>query len=274
MKTLLLFLFTAICIVKLYAQDNNCQFEGNLVLNPDFEKFHIKQRDSVDIYYCNNWYGSTVLTPSNYWHRNDSTRYGLIGLDYSAYSGEACMGFMPISWSGYIEILIGELYKPLVKGEKYQVKFYIKHGGDSVEFKLWSIQAKLTRKKFILDMEPFLCYDDVIIANDNKGDLYFDINNIKGWQCVSSVYKANGGEKYITLGIFYNKKLEKDLGRFGRLRDTIDKNIYNPIYIDKEDFIKKKNYLLYQSKSDINTECGHKLGAYYFIDCVSVIKLD
>ena len=251
--------------------------QENLVVNPSFEDYTklpvVYSNDGVS--FISGWYIPSFGSV-DYFHFDCSSIYldeGRTNLNFSGcHSGNACIGIIPFSWDGYMEHITGKLIRPLEKGNIYKVSFWIKYAGDVCEFSTDRIGVLFTRERFQLyPFDPFYesLYNGQIRADIESQERYFYTND-SVWQEVNFLYKAVGGEKYITLGKFYNEKIELNMVSYYRKA--------NVQLTDKRDkfIMKKKSQNVLQINENYNIGLGGVASAYYYIDDVNVslIKIE
>lgn len=249
---------------------NNLYSQENLLLNPDFEEYdNLPINDTPDgVSYAKYWFVPDDCSP-NYYHRDClypyyqafNEQYG----NPSACSGEAYIGIFPFIWSGYMEHLTGTLRAPLIKGNKYIVTFFIRYAGNSCRYGVREIGVHFSKEKNPLNSYTPPFYPDLItsaikvhVATKSDEALFND----SSWIMVSGVYLAKGGEKYITLGKFYDEIIRPGLiAKYNRVQFDEDK---------KGKFIEKHNNILPLNPRYNRNLNYHVEAPYYFIDDVSV----
>ena len=257
----------------------------NLVLNPSFEEYlSLPLNNFVDPlvydFYCKYWYSSDCTSP-DYYNSDNENKYfsvpeNLFGY-HPAKSGNGYVGICLFYWAGSMEHISGELIKPLIKDKKYRVSFYIRYVGASSYFISKDIGAYLSIKKYpfndLLTRWYPLVFDENHIAQikNNNGFL----KNDTLWKLISGVYVAKGGEKYITIGMFYQEGLNKRINKF--IHNHLD-NHYNFSEKERKFFKKNQDILLINPNYYVSNEYLMKIQqivmSYYFIDEVSVIPID
>jgi outer membrane protein OmpA-like peptidoglycan-associated protein len=178
---------------------------SNLVLNSGFEEYEKCPEDytpeNLTHRLIPNWTYPTRATP-DYFNRcspkNVSVPKNFAG-ESEPHGGNGYAGaILSGTEESYREYIQGKLRIPLVKGQKYCVKFY---------FRLASYS------RFAVD-QMSLYFSDIDIKNDinvnlsytpqitNKIGLFLD--NIGEWEEFCTVYTANGNEGYFIIGNFKN----------------------------------------------------------------------
>ena len=275
MRRIILLILVVISFTNLNAQNIPCFSKDNMVLNPDFENYIINSDDSTKVV---DWFQTPYYINMDYWNKNvTSDFYNLLEDEKDPHSSVEFVGFVPLSWSGFFQTLVGKLKSPLVKDKYYEVQMWImSFNGDTIDFKLRKIEAKFSEDKYVFGDSLFFTYESVLLSLDKKikSDISFKLDDNNFWQCVKAVYKAKGGEKYISIGIFYNKKFSKDVFKFERFGDSLYNSINNPLNIGRTKFFKEKNYLIYSKNTEVNINKCSLFEAYYLIDCISVIEIE
>lgn len=220
-----------------------------------------------------NWFNSLEYTSSDCFFIDSNVNIIPKGFPQSLpkpASGHGMIGFAPITWDGYFEIITGEFTFPMIKGKKYLIKFSIRHGTDSLNFCLRKLNAILSPVPDIYkNMPPN--YDEAMISGEFYSDVSFDIEKVddKVWFTVSKKYKARGGEKFITFGLHYEKRMIMSIIEYFRLNRK-DSSYYER-YIKK--FFKENDKILFWKSGIENIKDSIFVVSYYFIDDVSVTKI-
>jgi len=265
-------------------EQNSIQ-NDNLIINNDFEKVRKDTTDrSKGELLFPNWYTFTECTPDCFNYK-DTTKAvydfkPMIG-NPQPYSGFGYIGFVPIAWIDYFEIIIGEFSKPLVEGKEYEISLYIRHAGDSVCFRIHDLEAIVSREMFLLNPNIFPFYSSLIMNRNNKlkSDLSFSVGEVssESWKYVSQIYQAKGGEKYISFGVFFNKWLYNSIEQHGRVvpkgTNKSEIEFINPIFMDKDKFYKRHDKVLFMGPNSEKLLKHENAPAYYFIDNVCVKEI-
>lgn len=256
-------------------------FGQNLIFNPSFEEY---VSPSHDIFYAKDWFIPNDCTvdyftercpeePQNYSfvHVCSSTRNKKTGYN-KPYSGEAYIGLFLLGWYGGMEHYTGRLKEPLIEGNLYKISFYIKYGGDV----FWLISERI-EVLFTKDKPSFGSrdYRNLFEEEDSYvADIRINIdkaNEMRSWIKCSAIYRASGGELFMTLGLFKQEKNRK-------LIHLINK--YNKIesqYKKQKKFVAKYdvNPLMPNPTSKQNRkDRAFDVIAYYLIDDVEVVPVD
>ncbi len=186
----------------------------NLIPNPSFEEYDTCPDLSFDgqLIHAVPWF-----QPNTYYGIGGSTDYFNACFDHEngygmpsnimgyqlAHTGNAYAGFSPFvcydcNGREYLEV---ELNQPLVQGVQYYVSFYVSVAKEHGTFAIDRIGAY-----FSIDVLQYNSIDalpiNVVpqIQNPPGNSVVED----SAWQSISGLYVALGGEKFITIGNFYN----------------------------------------------------------------------
>lgn len=257
----------------------------NLVLNYGFETTTM---DSIiwdsGFLKFEDWHKSPKWSNVDCYTANDSVRIhdicnSIVKIP-NADSGSNFIGFVPLSWFEYFETLVGQLSEPLLAGKEYEIKFAIRHAGDSTFFRLRNLEAVFSDSLNIISVKyPF--YSSWFVNNNVKikPDVRFTLEQVSDekWYNVNGTYIADGGERYIYFGIFHDKKIINSLGEYSRLlnqkKSKTKIKFSNPIYMSKEKFFRKNNDFLFIGGSAKKVKIPSSSCSYYFIDNVTVKEL-
>lgn len=114
--------------------------------------------------------------------------------DGNAFTGIACFNNFPFELREYLQV---ELINSLVHNQFYEVSFYVSLA-DNHRFGLNHIGAALT--------------ETAIEGNNTLGHLTITpqviteniVSDKEGWTKINGVFQADGGESYLTIGVFYS----------------------------------------------------------------------
>lgn len=253
-----------------------------------------RYRDSAFI--CKYWHKVNGTTP-DYYHINAKHHYYKIPDNRNGYhpiiDDSAYVGFIPFDLNGPAEPISGELKKPMVAGEKYVISFFYRFGGAGCYYYLDKIDAYISKNiDYFSIQKPFPGYREIMESAQIKANVNFidTLNNDGKWHKMRGYFMAKGGEKYISLGIFYEGK---------KLLTLMDKHLSNNLIADENQenelrFLKKHekhlfihknpNYMpiidhhhleiSYLSKDSTTHHKIHQKDTYYFIDDVTVKKVE
>lgn len=224
----------------------------NLVLNPSFEG-HKDDRCIINLGGFNrnvsNWsipnFGSTDFF---------DTCSDAMGIkNYNGYqepkSGNSYVGIYVYTDKNYREYIQGELKETLLKGETYQMKFYLSLA-DKSSFGLCDIEVLFTEEKLKPCYNSNKCEKNIKpksttdkefkTYSDGTENYYLDKKN---WQEYTITFVASGYENYFSIGNFYrNKKTKK--------QQTLSKSPYkfSYYYIDDVSLVSLKNSKISEGK--------------------------
>lgn len=263
----------------------------NLVKNSGFEEFWKLQQllgyGKIDTFYCKNWYlpnESTVdyYRKGNFLELSNGKIIHVLDVPHNflgyhpAISGDAYIGFIPISTVGGMEHIIGELDQELLKNKVYEISFYIQHGGDSIQYNSNKIEVKFfSESDFFNDKNPFdtkygfdmfkTLYTGIFEKSRVVADISYDlcqVNDSKDWVKVKGQFVAKGGERYIGLGLFYQGE---------ELKEVLRKYMINK----KEKRFLRSQSIIKRNKTYVEPSffSGNRDNTYYFIDEVRVDEL-
>ncbi len=227
----------------------------NLVPNPSFEIF-VKCPKDYNVNYRKEllpgWYMATGGTPDYF---NSCTRIQ-VGVPQNfmgscfAKDGNAYVGLMLLldppndsvapAKTNYREYIEARLNEPLTKGQFYLVTFYFSVGPYST-YAVNRLGAFFSEKRIgnrrstrTLNYKPQVCMDSTKILTERQN-----------WFAVSDTFLSNGNEQYITIGNFYDDKRTR----------------YKTLNLEGISKVQQ-------------ARIADNRIAYYFIDLVSVIKID
>lgn len=267
----------------LYAQPQN------LLINGDFEDIvpsngSYKKYD-IDIFYCKDWYQPTECSVDIYRDFSACNNKHLYTMNLpfcvDAYSGNYCLGFIPITVLGYMEHLTGQLKQPLEKGKIYIVSYYIKFSSPNIPYIPNGIGFKLSQDSMLftkytqLGTLDKLCspfYDDIfqnekIYADFENPNYLIDTNWIKQ----EYKYVAKGGERFFTFGRFAYQNDAKIIKQLKKMRyEPYEDKIYKFLRQGKSLIV--KDVLNKRKDKDFAKIYHHDYSDYYFIDNIQIIE--
>jgi hypothetical protein len=187
-------------------------------------------------------------------------------------SGSAYIGIIPMNYDGAFELISGKLSKPLEAGKRYEISFKYSFGGDPSYWKLNKLEIYISENIDKFKKRYLSNFADQIMTPEFRANVAINdtLNNDGNWHVLKGIYTAGGGEKFISLGIFYqNKKFYKILNDYV---NNFCPNLYHRI--SEEKFYKKhKNIFIKPNLNYKPIEKVHMKLSYYFLDDVSVIEL-
>ena len=248
-------------------------YSQNLVLNPSFEEYsYLPQLYSKkDTFFCKNW-NTYNINAADYFHTQskDSMHSVPNNIDgfHLAHTGQAYVGIIAFNWQGYIEYVTGTLSEPLKEGKIYKVSYYTQYAGKISKFYISVLGAYFTKKSnffYLAESDPFfkeMLKPDIKAHIKNNENNF--LNNDSTWILISGNYKAKGGEKYITIGVFYEDNFNLNLS--DQLRNVpLSKKKRDKLYFKNQEILKlNPNFKECKYFEDFPGD------AYYFIDDVSV----
>jgi len=205
-------------------------FSQNMVINSDFETKTGCPNSSGQFLLAEEWFSPNIGTPDYF---NDCSSTLEYGTEYNAKGGQ-----IPHSGHGYMGILSENLHnneffeyiethlkEPLKSDQQYCIQLYVSLG--DCDFALEELAAVFSQSLLKVPQAKKIVIPYLPLTNGSV------LSDTEKWMCIKGIYKAKGGEKFLTIG-----------------------------YFDKEDkFIKVR----INSKNDPTFQ-----SAYYFIDDVSV----
>ncbi|MBN1416032.1 MAG: hypothetical protein JW973_13100 [Bacteroidales bacterium] len=254
---------------SLYAQ--------NIVSNSSFEDYvKCPYSTEYDTFPIIDWFVPNESTPDYYNVCAFNDRFSIPKNKWDSCPsifGSAYIGIIPISPDGYMEHLTGKLTRPMVKGEKYKIGFFIKYTKAFVPLpKLLTIGLFLSNKpvlihkyqrtnnpeydKHFIEKYRSECSFNNLMELEIETHVHYKMTiNSENWFNVSDIYIATGNEKFVTIGVFYNtsNKLKKMK------------------YLNK---INNYGHIIYRNKKESEILYKNSYQPYCFIDNVYVIKND
>lgn len=271
-------------VVQVHAQ--------NLLLNGDFEEVIrpdsnvlAKDNGTRDFYnikfYCKDWLKPTYCSPDIFRDikvcDNDHVKSvePLNDFCIDVQSGNYCAGLILMEITGETEYLTGKLRHPLVKDSIYKITFWLRFSPGinqmaSKGFGYKFSEDSIVFQSSIISLYGLLESNYVALFENNKIKADYNIDHIftnTKWTKIVSLYKANGGEKFITFGMF---SLDKDKEWIKQL-NSIRSN-YNQTKI--EQLIEKNKSVMLKRVEVPSREIFDLVdNNYYFIDNISVEPL-
>lgn len=269
-----LFLITILFTQYTYSQ--------NLLRNSSFENF-IGCQALNDEFSCEDWYsvnGSVdyynLTCKDNYL---PDSRWVLPNPNF----GKAFIGLRIIDIQGNLEHAQGELLKPLLPDHYYKLELYIRNPSKIFLLTSANLEGYFTSERIVWGNDPYYNlkqlksnipvkykkfysynYINAIYPYEFKAQVHFkefDLSEDEKWLKISNLFKAKGGEKYLTLGLFSisNEELKKQI--LEQIRHSKYDNNQLPYIVD--------NLLL--KNVDVDQWANE---TYLFIDDVSVTPVD
>lgn len=187
----------------------------NLVLNPSFEDYYDCPKD-ISFFHTNVKHWTIPNNGTTDYFNSCSEKVGF--MNFSGYqkprTGKGYAGIYAFYKKNYREYIQGTLKESLKRGKKYRVTFYISLS-DSSKYAIKELGFMTTSKKYnsfhsntninakvISERVPNMKFYPIIKAQ------YLD--DSKNWTKISFTFKAEGFEKYFSIGNFNsNAKTEK-----------------------------------------------------------------
>lgn len=182
----------------------------NLVYNGDFEIYDtcsttISSPGDYQINHALGWYSPTYAT-SDYYNACNS---GCVSVPSNvtgyqpAFYGNGYLGLIPVHRAGndygfWFEYAQTKLVKQLLPNHKYQFSFHINVSNFSNDYSLHSFGAYFSNNP--ISRNDFKPFDNVIPQVSYANDSF--ITDTVNWIKIAGEFIADGGEEYLTLGMF------------------------------------------------------------------------
>jgi gliding motility-associated-like protein len=191
-------LFSYYFLIHLFAEGQN-----NLVANPSFESYSSCPNSQAQLDRCINWSNPNINSPDYFNTCSPVGSFCFVPLNFWGFqnprTAQAYAEFTPRYGSSqgreYVE---GKFSDSLFFAKRYCVSFFISLS-DSSTWATDRIQAYLSPDSIFLPMASVLPYSPQI--ENPVGNF---INDTSGWVLISGTYQASGGERFMTIGNFYN----------------------------------------------------------------------
>lgn len=253
----------------------------NLVKNPSFEEhWFCPPAITIDSFPCKYWRIPNKSTPDYYHSCSRDPQLGVpqnAGGYYVAHTGNAYIGLGLISLeSAKMEHIQGELVESLKKSKNYKISFWVRLEYQCSDYGAYNIGAFLSEKK-ILTGNYWENKSNYI--EDMTSDFRASVSNTPGnfimdttWVEISGIYIAKGGEKYITIGMFWDDdpKVTKVWNKVHSSSVSIKETKRLSRVVKK--YMVKKNPYMEEKYKHASFKTGQHF-PYYFIDDVSVIEI-
>jgi hypothetical protein len=278
-----------VIVLLLITLSLNINGQENLVYNGSFEEYwYCPPPISRDSFPCKYWHSTPFFSIADYFNScSQDTFFSVPCNDRGCYlpkSGNAYIGIIVIGKeTGGMEYIQGTFKEPLIKGQKYKISFWVRLAYQYSDYAIYNIGAYISKYNIfspILDLDNDYCHllDPTLKAQITNKPNNFIIDT--GWVEISGIYRAQGGERFITIGCFWD-----DTPEIVKAYNKVKINqSYTNSYIKKfekvvEKYMLMKNELMLEKyenwPSKISDFDGKKKNyAYYLIDDVSVIELD
>ena len=275
-------------IIIIFIFTCNVIFSQNILFNGDFESFSNCRNINLTFdsilckygpkpFYAEYWY---FPLPVHADYLNDSCPNSMrlfqkeIYKEAPIHEGIGCVGFNLFGPDGFFEPITGTFVTPMIKDSIYIISFSLCFMKGFSEFYSKKVGIKLTNDLQVYPL-PFLREESNYIEMFKKGyfvqaDYEMNISELADstyWQEYSFSYKSKGGEKYITIGMFYqpNYDLIKYCKQFRsycwnkKAKPWLRINRNSPILVFKGNI-----------STFLNLDETQKSMCYYLLDDVSV----
>lgn len=214
------------------------QDENNLVENPGFERMEGKIKRGGAIAVAVGWMSPTGEAADLFTAKvkdGFGTPDNVYGTE-APMEGESYAGIRTFSYNDKEprQYISTKLKMPLRKDALYCVTFYVNLAEGS-KYASNNIGANFSKKQYNIDEKKSIMTTTHIMHKDNPV-----FNAFFGWEQVCGVYRAEGGEKFLTIGNFFSNG------------ETLNERLKKP-------------------KEFMGTTV---VSAYYFIDNISVVMID
>ncbi|MEB8344802.1 OmpA family protein [Flavobacteriaceae bacterium KMM 6898] len=212
----------------------------NLIKNPSFE-MHAECPKRMGNFNIDLPYWSTPTRGTTDYFNSCSKSMGINNNfkgSQKPFHGMGYAGFYVIAPEDYREYIQAEISNTLVKGKKYHVSFYVSLAEKS-DYAIRDLGVLFAEKKISLNSKNYLSKTQIYSIGDNS----FNFQEIRGskfltsdkkWVKLSTEFIADGNENYMILGNFDNNA----------------------------------------STRRIDTKKDLRIGAYYYIDMISLSGMD
>lgn len=173
----------------------------NLVPNPSFEKYLDCPDGKAQTIEIQNWYNPTLATPdyfnscSNQFAGVPVNQFG----EQLAHTGNAYVGFAVSNNEngGYREYLQCMLTNPLIHGEEYIIEFSLSLADAAMmacdRFGVFLSEESITMPMSNAPLE---------VSPQYETPISLPLTDVNNWQTFRDTLTANGGEFFLTIGIF------------------------------------------------------------------------
>lgn len=273
------------CLVIVFLSINSGNgLSQNLLLNGDFEDINTDEPKSNFYkysFYFKNWFEPTDCSSDIYRdfkvcdEKHRKAHEPTLDFCVQVQSGNYCAGIYLIYYSGDVEYLSGTLSNPLEANQLYKISYWLKFGAGEDPAASIGFGYKLSKDSIV-----FKSNVSAVVGLESNYNSLFSVHrvyadhSIKGtflnteWTKIETLYKAKGGEKFITFGMFCidnDKKIKKQFLQFTN----------NPILSRNKEFIYKDKSLLIKKLKEPKQITNKNLDQnYYFLDNVGVFALD
>jgi gliding motility-associated-like protein len=241
------FILCVFLLAFLFCTHKQTNAQQNLVFNGDFEIY--SECPPENYYspllnyfeYCTGWFARNAcqITP-DFFHVCNNDINGVVGIPNNfwgyqhAYSGEGYVGICisdEILEEGVSEFIQTKLIESLKRCHQYEISFYVSLADKSA--------TAFSRLGCVVTVDTLKgnsaganCYENLMVTVTpsfvaNQGFLADTVN----WVLVSGLFTANGGEQFLTIGLFSNEGVNGD-SMFIQTPVPSHQHAYGYYYID------------------------------------------
>ncbi len=204
MRNIIIILIIINALTVINAQENlvyNGTFEENCIFPNNFY---------IDTFACEGWWSPNDATP-DYYHKcmnNHTNSYYYYKSHYEPHSDDGYIGLALIGvkyfWMEHIQ---SRLIEPLEAGKQYKVSFWVRLAYKYSDYAAYNIGLYFSKDPDILgkkyNVSSYLRYITPELRahiRNPDGNFITDTN----WVEINGIYTAQGGEQYITIGMFWD----------------------------------------------------------------------
>ncbi|HPX45257.1 MAG TPA: carbohydrate binding domain-containing protein [Bacteroidales bacterium] len=287
-----------ILFIAISAISNNIFSQKNLIYNGSFEEYYRCpcKLNNVDTIPCIGWWSPNDATPDCFnkcWIELIDSNFCWDDYIYLAsYKPKTGNGYIGLALIGvenfWMEHIQSKLIEPLEAGKQYKVSFWVKLAYKYSDYAVYNIGLYFSKDSDIVgkknNVSNYVRYITPELRahiKNQDGNFITDTN----WVEISGIYTAQGGEQYVTIGMFWDdtpavveahKKYKNKNTQYNKklLSKAIKNNLLveNP-YIEKYKKMEDQ-YIRSHSPYYYHYWDKEKKNVYYLIDDVSVIELD
>ena len=272
---------------------NDAAAQKNIVYNPSFEEhwYCPPPLPLVDSFPCKGWHSTDFGTPDYYNSCSITKEFSIknnsednIGF-CEPRTGNACLGLAIIGTKhGDMEHIQGHLTEPLIQNQKYIISFWVRLDYQFSDYAAYNIGAFLSQNIKLSDIPKDQSdFYTVLMTPRLKASVAnptYKFIKDTNWVNISGIYIAKGGEKYITIGMFWddNPNIVKAWepthanGVFGIDAKGSSGKEFRHFRKALEKYALLNNTFAERRYKNATGKIGAKL-AYYYIDDVSVSEI-
>jgi len=185
--------------------------QENLVFNGGFEENCICPNNFyIDTFACEGWWSPNDATPDYYHKCMDNQPYSYSD-HITYYEPHSSNGYVGLALIGvkyfWMEHIQSQLLKPLEAGKRYKVSFWVQLAYKYSDYATYNIGLYFSKDPDIVgkkyNLSSYLRYMTPELRahiKNTDGNFITDTN----WVEISGIYTAQGGEQYITIGMFWD----------------------------------------------------------------------